>query len=280
MMTLLHLSRDASRFFGRSALLVAVLCLAGVAVPSGQDPDDDRDDYDDYGDREEGACESSTTSPALLLPTTKLIIEHNATNQDTGVHGAFDGLDWAELCVLAPDGRKILEVGPQGRLEDLTMSGIFFESREPPNDEFPIAELMAWFPEGLYSIRGETLDGQRMKGAATFTHAIPAAPGVIYPQDGAVVASSGLVVMWEPVTTTLTGAPLTATGYEIIITKLVPDDPHGFSRPTFDVHVPPSQTMLTVPSEFLEPGSQYELEVLALERSGNQTITLSFFEAQ
>ena len=29
--------------------------------------------------------------------------------------------------------------------------------------------------------------------------------------------------------------------------------------------------------EFLEPGTEYELEVLALEKSGNQTISVSFF---
>ncbi|MGI0149419.1 MAG: hypothetical protein ACREDF_07810 [Thermoplasmata archaeon] len=160
------------------------------------------------------------------------------------------------------------------------MSGIFFESREPPNDEFSIADLIAQFPEGLYSIRGTTLEGKRMKGAATFTHEIPAAPTILSPKDGAVVASSSLVVMWDPVTLTLTGRPLTTTGYEVIITKLVADDPNGFSRPTFDVHLPPSRTMLTVPSEFLEPGTRYELEVLALEVSGNQTITVSFFETQ
>ncbi len=99
-----------------------------------------------------------------------------------------------------------------------------------------------------------------MKGAATFTHDIPAAPTIIFPQDGAVVDPSNLVVRWDPVGLTLTGAPLTTTGYEVIVTKLVADDPNGFSRPTFDVHLPPSQTRLTVPSEFLEPRTPYELE--------------------
>lgn len=275
-MTTFHVFRGRRRFFLRSTLLVASLCLAVTTVLSGHY----RSAADERDDDEQDACANSTRNPAVQLPTTKLIIEHNATDEDTGVHGAFDGLDWSELCVFDPNGRRILEVGPQGQLKALTMSGFFFESREPPNDEVPIAELLARFPQGRYSIRGLTRDGKRMKGAATFTHAIPAAPIVVFPPDGAMVASSALVVEWEPVTTTLTGAPLKATGYEVIITKLVPDDPHGFSRPTFDVHVPPSQTRLTIASEFLEPGSQYELEVLALEASGNQTITVSFFEAQ
>jgi len=39
-------------------------------------------------------------------------------------------------------------------------------------------------------------------------------------------------------------------------------------------------TSLTVPSEFMEPGTEYELEVLALEKSGNQTISVLFFETR
>ena len=63
----------------------------------------------------------------------------------------------------------------------------------------------------------------------------------------------------------------------MIITKEVQDDPHGFSRPTDDVHVPASVNSLSVPAEFLESNTVYELEVLALEKSGNQTISVGFF---
>lgn len=270
-MNTVQFSRGASWFFGRSALLVAVFFLASGNVPAGGNA---------RNDREAGDCTSSTTGAAVQLPETKLIIEHNSTDQDTGVHGAFDGVDWSELCVFDPTGQQVLGVRPQGQLKDLSMSGIFFESREPPNDKLSITDLIAQFPEGLYPIRGTTLEGKRMKGAAKFTHDIPAAPTTLFPPDGAVVASSNLMVMWDHVTLTLTGRPLTTTGYEVIITKLVADDPNGFSRPTLDVHLPPSQTRLTVPSEFLEAGTPYELEVLALEVSGNQTITVSFFETQ
>ncbi len=236
-----------------------------------------REERDD-GDRAD-ACRS-TRGPAVRLPTTKLFIEHNSTAGDTGVHGAFDSIDWQKLCVFDPNGRLVLEVEPKRQLRDLSISGIFFESREPPNDEVPIEEILARFPEGLYSVRGRALDGRRLTGAATFTHDIPAAPVIVFPQEGGVASSAGFTVMWSHVTTTLDGDPLNRTGYEVIITKDVPDDPNGFSRPTFDVHVLPSETSLTVPSEFLEPGTRYELEVLVLEISGNQTITSLFFETQ
>jgi len=211
------------------------------------------------------------------MPTTKLFFEHNSTDVDTGVHGAFDTSSFSELCVYDPNGRQILAVKPQGQLLNLTMGGIFFESREPRNAEVSLATLMANFPEGQYAVRAVSFDGVGLTGAATFTHVIPAAPTILFPEEDAVVASTSLKVMWEPVTRSLSGAAIHTTGYEVIITKEVDDDPHGFSRPTFDVHLPPSQTSLTVPSEFLEENAVYELEVLALEESGNQTITTQGF---
>ncbi len=221
------------------------------------------------------------TGEIVDFPTTKLFFEHNSTDEDTGVHGAFDSSSWSELCVYDPSGVQILAVKPQEQLRNLNMAGIFFESREPPNTEVSIADLMAQFPEGLYEARAVTFDGKGMVGAATFTHDIPAAPVITAPKEDAVVPStSNLLVKWKPVTQTLSGGPITITGYEVIITKDVDDDPNGFSRPTFDVHLPPSVTRLRVPKEFLEPGSPYELEVLALEVSGNQTITVSFFETE
>jgi hypothetical protein len=256
--------RGASFFFVRSAVVLALFCLVaatGVASASGAD-----------------AC--SATGPAVRLPTTKLFIEHNATDEDTGVHGAFDGVDWTELCVFDPRGQLVLKVEPKRQLRTQSMSGIFFESAEPPNEEVPIEEIFARFPEGQYSVRGRAKDGRRLTGAARFTHDIPAAPVITFPQDGGVVSASNLTVSWDHVTTTLDGKPLNRTGYEVIITKDVADDPHGFSRPTFDVHVLPSVTSLTVPTQFLEPNTKYELEVLVLEVSGNQTISVLFFETQ
>src|SRR5262245_8006623 len=56
---------------------------------------------------------STTTGPSVPLETTKLIIEHNATDEDTGIHGGFDGIEWTKLCVFDPRGRQVLEVEPQ-----------------------------------------------------------------------------------------------------------------------------------------------------------------------
>lgn len=230
-----------------------------------------RADYDD---------DCSTRGPSVRLPATKLIIEHNSTAEDTGVHGFFDGIYWRKLCVYDPRGGMVLEVETERQLRTQSISGIFFESAEPPNEEVPIEEILRRFPEGQYAVRGRAKDGRRLTGAALFTHEIPAAPVITFPQDDATVPASDLTVMRNHVTTTLKGDPLNRTGYEVILTKDVPDDPNGFSRPSLSIHVPPSVTSLTIPNQFLEPDSRYKIEVIVLEFSGNQTITSIFFDTK
>ena len=41
----------------------------------------------------------------------------------------------------------------------------------------------------------------------------------------------------------------------------------------FNADLPSSVNSVTIPSEFLEPGTKYKLEVQAIEKSGNQTIS-------
>jgi hypothetical protein len=219
------------------------------------------------------------------IETAMLYIEHNATDQDTGVHGNFGGEAWTTLCIWDPNGQLLLTVHPQSALEDLGVADLFFESREPPNDETAVDDLLGDFPEGEYLVGAVGHDGVARVATATFSHAIPAEPVITAPPladdeemaSEAVVDPSSLVVTWEPVTETIGGETLDITAYEVIITKVEHDDPNGFSRPVYDVHLGPDATALPVPAEFLELGTLYELEVLALEVSGNQTIGLGFF---
>ncbi len=221
----------------------------------------------------------------VTIATAKLYIEYNAAADDLGVHGAFDDHGWSELCVYDPNNVLVLHVSPQSQLKDLTMAGIFFESREPILEEFNFANLGAAFPEGQYEVRGTNFDGTGLIGAATFTHNVPAKPIIVVPAlamdeelaGDVVVSTTDLVIEWEDVTQTYDGKPIVITGYEIIVTRLEKTDPHGYSLPIFDVHVPPDRNRLPVPVEFLEPGTGYELEVLALEESGNQTIAGGYF---
>ncbi|MGQ0605183.1 MAG: hypothetical protein ACT4QE_26195 [Anaerolineales bacterium] len=232
------------------------------------------------------ACQPAQ-GETVAIATAKLIIEYHHTAGDIGVHGAFDDHGWSELCVYDPSGVQVLAVKPQAQLKGLTIAGIFFESREPPMAEFSFADLEAKFPEGQYEVRGTNQDGTRLAGVATFSHAVPAPPAVTAPElateeqaADVIVPIHDLVIQWEAVTQTVGGIPVTITGYEVILTKVEHHDPHGFSQPIYDVHLSPDRTSLAVPVEFLEPQTVYELEVLALETSGNQTITSGFFTTE
>jgi hypothetical protein len=221
---------------------------------------------------------------AAEIATAKLIIEFNSTDQDLGVHGAFDDDGWSSLCVFDPRGRPIAVFDPRGQLNDLTMASVSFESREPPLSEFSMDALASTFPEGTYTVRGKSFDGRTLVGTALFSHDVPAPPTITAPKlaedpekPGAPVARDDLVIDWEPVRKTVLGDPVNITGYEVIVTKEGHEDPHGFSRPIYDVHVGPGVDALRVPAKFLEPDTVYEVEVLSLEESGNQTITVGFF---
>lgn len=217
----------------------------------------------------------------------RVYIEHNATDEDTGVHGMFGQEGLAEGCLETPNGTQILLVDPVQALGSLGINQFFFESREPPNDEYSIADLKSDFPEGEYRISGVDFEGTKRVGTAVFTHAIPAPPEITSPTlvpeeeaGGNTLPVAGLTVRWQPVTETLDGGPVTITGYEVIVTKAEHDDPHGLSRPEYDVHVPPNTTELAVPRGFLRSKTLYEVEVLALEESGNQTISVGFFTTE
>ena len=208
-----------------------------------------------------------------------LFIEDNAGDGDIGVHGYFDDHGWTELCVFDPAGKMILRVLPEGRMGDLGIAGVFFESREPEYADWDFAALKAAWPEGDYSLRALGSDGELMTGAAWFTHDLPMMPVITTPatvpeaeDNPPVMALGDIRVEWQPVSQTQDGAPLKLRAYQVWINKHNHEDAHGFSRPNFDVHVGPDVTSFVVPAAFFDAGGIYEVEVVAIEESGNQTI--------
>jgi hypothetical protein len=241
-----------------AAFLVIGLAPMRAAASSGDDP-------------------KPLASREIPFSDVKILIEHNATAEDTGFQVFLDGEPWNRLDIEAPNGRPLLEIRGRGQLRTLGLTELFFETNEPANADVPIEELLARFPEGEYEFEGRSIEGEEMTGTATLTHAIPKGPEIVSPTEGAVVDPAHTVIRWNPVTETITSAPVAIVGYEVIVTKPIDVPPPGFSKPVLSVHVSASTTSLTVPPEFFEPGITYDLEVLALEAGGNQTITSSTF---
>ncbi|MGH7823252.1 MAG: hypothetical protein ACREQ9_26120 [Candidatus Binatia bacterium] len=202
---------------------------------------------------------------AAELSKSRIYIEFNQSANDLGYHVSLDGEDWTRLAIFNPNGKKIFEVQGRGAYKLLGMTELFFEGAEPNLDDFPLKELLALFPEGDYSFEGTTVDGEPITGTGTLSHAVPNGPGNVT----AVLSGDSLVISWDAVTTTPPGfpeRPISIVGYQLIVDS-------------FEVTVPGTVTSVTVSPEFVAslPSGEVLFEVLAIDASGNQTITESSF---
>ncbi len=208
----------------------------------------------------------------ILFSRTKIIIEFNASAEDVGIQVLLDGDPWKRLEVFNPRNRKILDVTATRSLAKQGLTEFFFESSEPSLADVPLSEFLARFPKGKYEFEGETTDGMEVEGTAVLSHRIPAGPEILSPvsptDDPPVVDPNNLVIEWEPVTETITGSPnLKITGYQVIVEQVEP-------LRIFSIDLPGSATGVMVPPGFLvQRDTLHKFEVLAIEKSGNQTIT-------
>jgi hypothetical protein len=247
-------------------------------------------DSDSAGQTPAATDGSATDCPAnegsgepVPLKEAKLNIEHNATDLDTGFQGFLDSEGWQCLDVTGPDG-QVLQFEGRGSVAELGLTELFFETVEPENAEVPIEEMLAKLPEGDYTIAGRDMilgesTGQT-EGTALLTHDIPAGPELLTPEEGATVPTTGLVASWSPVTQTTTGEDVNIIAYQLIIEKDEEPPPHMIGKFGLSMYLPPSVTSITVPDGFLEPGTAYAWEVLAIEESGNQTLSSGEFETE
>jgi len=202
----------------------------------------------------------------LELEIAKIYWEYNSSANDLGVHVKLDGEDWVKMRIFNPDGKTIFRVEGRRGYKELGLTELFFEGAEPTLDEFPLEDLLDLFPEGEYEFEGRTIDGCEISGEAYFSHAIPAGPEV----STSGISGSTLVISWDPVDDTPDGFPdeeINIVGYEVIV--------EGDDDRTFDIILPGDATQVTVPPEFVDSLSsgEHAFEVLAIDESGNQTIT-------
>jgi hypothetical protein len=207
----------------------------------------------------------------VFLDDAEIYIEINDTDGDAGIQVFLDGEDWQRLAIRDPNHNKILTVQGNGSVGMQGLTELFFESAEPSFDEQPLEELLALFPEGEYLILGRTTEGERLLGLAEMTHALPAGPVQVFPIDGEEVDPDSLELVWLAVPDP-PGSKIVR--YEIVVET--EDDPLRVLK----ADVSAETTSLSVPPEFLAPGTAYKWEVLAVEESHNQTIPEAEFETE
>jgi hypothetical protein len=209
---------------------------------------------------------------AAPLSDTAIYIEINDTDGDAGIQIFLDGEGWDSMEVFDPNGNRVLNVTGEGGVGQQGITELFFESAEPSFDEQPLEDLLELFPEGFYRFEGTTTEGAMLKGKARLTHDLPAAPVIVSPEeDDDSVDPGNTVIEWEPVADP---PGSTIVGYHVVVEREM-----GSSR-VFTVDLGPTATSVTVPAEFMESNTAYKFEVLAIETSGNQTISEGEFETE
>jgi hypothetical protein len=210
---------------------------------------------------EAGLAKAAHKKP-LRFETHDLYIEYNATDGDAGLQLQLDNEPaWNRFRLRDPKGRNLMAIKAKSRLRGFGLGELFFESNEPPFHRFPFGAFRKRFPEGKYKFRGRTINGRRLVGADRFSHRVPHGPKVTFPTKGAKVDRNNLTVTWKPVTK--------PRGIKIV--RYIVNMDQGNRALSMDL--PPSATSATIPKQFLKPHSEGGGEVLAREKSGNQTIT-------
>lgn len=250
---------------------------------------------------------TSITSPSWgdehdTFTVANVFFELNDTDGDLGVHALVDGGPWSRLEIEDPKERKMLNINVRGRLRRQGLTEIFFESAEPTFDELPAKRFFKRFPEGTYEVEGMTLEGQELQSEAEITHTMPAPPKpTVNGQPMAeqcdeeepgyditeVSASAPVVIAWPEITMSHPDAesggagvqppiPVNIHNYEVVVEVELEVNGEEFAS---NIHVvlPPGETSMTIPDEFISQGDEFKYEVLAREESFNQTAVESCF---
>lgn len=201
----------------------------------------------------------------IPLKFNKIYWEYNASANDLGVHVSLDGEDWKSLEIENPLGKVIFEVEGSGPYKTYGMTELFFEGAEPSLDEVPLSVLLGKFPQGNYEFSGLDVSNHEIESVGKLSHAIPAGPQVL----ADIVGNSFLRIHWSAVKAPPPGfpkVPVNVVAYQVIVEK-------------FQVTVPATTLSLTVSPEFVAalPKGVHQFEVLAIEASGNQTLTEGSF---
>jgi hypothetical protein len=241
-----HSDRRKAAVTAALALLAGVAALAGLAAATSN-----------------GSRGAEARAKPIKLEDSTMIVEVNATDGDAGIQPFLDGEPWTKMAIFAPNGRRILDIDAEGKLNQFGLTELFAESHEPEFSEVPLNKFKQRFPAGKYRFSGETTEGRKLVGKAKLSHDFPDGPQITAPTEGATVPENNAVATWNAGSQP-SGVEL--VGYEVIVER---EDPLR----VFSADLPATQTSVTIPPEFLEPGVKHKIEVLAIEKSGNQTIS-------
>ena len=233
-----------------------------------------------------------------------VLVEINATDGDAGFHAKFDAGAWRQVKMYSPDGEKIFQEQTNAALTEQGLTENFFESAEPlcafdpeePDEEVvTLAEFLDRFPAGDYILVGKTNENEELIGDAELTYDLPAAPD-ISATDESEQHIANVVIEWAGGTDLgekchdqalvdlgiiADPALVPVVAWEVV---LEPDtDEPPVPERTISILLPPGQTTVSIPQEFLQQYfddgfTEMKFEVGAIEASGNRTFSEGGFE--
>ena len=249
----MRLTYPKSAFALVTALFLLILGSSGCK----ENPVDASDDVAARSEADGTEDLNKTEGIGAVIPfaDAEVFFEFNSTDNDLGLQVSLDAVGWKKVTVANDEIGEIVEFTTEGVFSQLGITELRFESAEPSP-----AEVLALFPPGQYRFSGETVEGDNLMGKAKLSHDFLPAP-TFSPSDGDEVDPDDTVVEWD--------AP-GAERVEVIIENEDTGD-------VFDVIVSGSTTSLDVPPQFLEPDTEYKIEILAISKNGNRTIVESTF---
>ena len=249
-----------------SAVTLATLLVASGSLASST--------VEQFRSADTSAGQSRTAQRVVIpLEDARLKFEINSTDGDGGVQVFIDAEEWTTMSIFDPRGNRIFSTETRGRLARFGGSELFLESGEPPFSELPLDKLLKQWPAGVYKFRGTGADGEVFRGSARLTHRLPRGPQLVSPvTSSAPKRPRDTVMRWRPVPAP---AGSRIIGYQVLVERET--DLKALPVVTLDVMMPPTATRLRVPPGFLRPHTEYSWEVLAIEKSGNQTLSSSTF---
>src|SRR5262249_14382088 len=182
---------------------------------------------------------------------------YNATDGDAAVQASFDGQVWTHVLVVGPTGRTIVETADLSGVLGVDLTELVPEGHEPT-----LAQLLEMFPPGDYSFRGTAAGGARLEATGSLSYDLPD-PAVIVAIDPTVPL---ITWTWVP-------GPRSPIR-ELASFQVILENAREVAV-SFDLD--PLTTSLAVPAEFLEQGTVYRVDVVAIAANGNRTVTESAF---
>lgn len=189
--------------------------------------------------------------PTLELKEERMMLEYNVADGEAAlVVSAESEMGLERVEVRDADGHAVL------RLRGFDGGNLGVYGFDVQKGESSVQELVDEFPEGTYHLWARTVDGQIATGSTTLSHALLAAPSVIYPlQNANNIPTTFVSVSWLQQSG--------AAGYRFTLEQGETD--------LMTVQLGAGESSFRIPDGLLAPATRYWVEIAAIAPSGNMT---------